>query len=355
MSDFKDKKKLQKLGLPPGTARYIGDEKPSITESIMYVYNSHKLEKNSIDSIEKFNEALIRDSNNIWLNITGLSDLQWIESLCNSINIHPLVIEDIFNTKQRPKIDVYDDYIFITLKKRKLDSSDSMDYEQISFIIKNNVLITFQEKADDFFKAISKRLQNHESRLRKFGIDYLAYLLIDTIVDDYLNIIEEKADELEDIENNLIENPDKCFLDKLYILKREYIHLRKIILPIKEVVGILIRQDIISIKDYMNFYLRDLYDHCLRLIESIDSNREMSTSIIEIYLSSVSNKMNETMRLLTIFASIFIPLTFIAGVYGMNFKYMPELTWRYGYYFTLGIMAFVIIILLAYFRKKKWF
>jgi magnesium transporter len=346
------KKTTKKLGLPPGTLIHVGDKKTNDVKITVIDYNENNFDEIEVKNIEECYP--FKDKPSItWINIDGISKPETIEKIGTNYGIHPLVSEDILNTGQRPKFEDYDDYIYIVMKMLHQPSEEIMA-EQVSIILGKNYVISFQETSGDVFYNIRDRIRMGKGRIRKMGSDYLAYALVDSIVDNYYIILEKLGDKLEDIEENVINNPTPDTLKIIHGMKRELIFLKKTIWPLREVISSLNRSESTIIKKSTSIFIRDVYDHTIQVIDTIETFRDMNSGMLDIYLSSISNKMNEIMKVLTIFAAIFIPLTFIAGIYGMNFQYMPELSWQFGYYFILGIMVFVIIVLLIYFRIKKW-
>lgn len=296
-----------------------------------------------------------------WINVCGLKNIEVIEKICKFYDLHPLIIEDILDTEQRPKIDVFENYIFITMKSNLYDkNTKSLHVEQISLILGKNFVITFQEKPSEVFKPTYDHLLNTQNRIRQLGADYLVYALIDTVVDNYFSIIETFGDVIEEVEEGVITDPTPKTMRAIHTLKREIIYLRKSIWPLREIINNLQRKTSPLISEETDFHFRDVYDHIIQVIDSVETYRDLLAGILDLYVSSISNRMNEIMKVLTIFASIFIPLTFIAGLYGMNFNTaksplnMPELNWYFGYPLALGIMAIVAIIMLIFFKKKKW-
>lgn len=344
-----------KSGLPPGSLVHIGEKHETECKITVTQYNADTLLKHDITSIPELkqlqNSELI-----IWINIDGLNDVSIVESIGREFNIHSLVLEDILSTHQRPKLEEYEDYFYLVVKSINVDYENNfnLQYEQISILLLANVVITFQEKTDDTFNPIHNRLQNHKGRLRRSSSDYLAYVILDTIVDEYF-VVEDSLDEIIDpLEENLLSNPTVEMLQIIQQIRRELITMKRNISPLRELLTKIQRTDSALLQDKTLPYYGDVYDHVLRVSESLESYRERIAAMQDIYLSSISNKMNETMKVLTIFASIFIPLTFIAGIYGMNFEYMPELKWRWAYP-TLWVLFITISIgLLIYFKKKKW-
>ena len=291
-----------------------------------------------------------------WLDIDGVHQAEVLESVGNYANLHPLVLEDIHNTYQRPKVEDYDDYLYIVLKMISWDSdSNEAQAEQVSLILGKSYVISFKEDPGDIFDPIRQRLREGKGRIRKLGADYLAYSLLDQVVDHYFIVLENLGERVEDLEEELVTNPDKSTLQTIYHLKRELIYLRKSVWPLREAISSLERGESPLFQPETLIYLRDVYDHTIQVIDTIETFRDMVSGMLDIYLSSVSNRMNEVMKVLTIIATIFIPLTFITGVYGMNFNYMPELQWRWGYFSIWGVMIVIVIGMVVYFKRKGWF
>ena len=290
-----------------------------------------------------------------WINIDGVDRVDVIEKLGKHFNLHPLALEDIVNTGQRPKMEDFLDYILLVLKMLYYDEKEGeFKAEQISLILGPNWVISFQENEGDVFDPIRERIRSDKGRIRKMGADYLVYVLMDAIVDNYFIILEKIGENIEEIEDNLVTNPAPETLQALHNLKRQMIFLRKSVWPLREVISRLERWESQLVNKSTDIYLRDLYDHTIQVIDAIETFRDMLSGMLDIYLSSVSNRMNEVMKVLTIIATIFIPLTLVAGLYGMNFKFMPELEWPWGYPFVLLVMFAIGILMVIYFRKKKW-
>ena len=290
-----------------------------------------------------------------WINIDGVHKLDAIEKVGNYLKVHPLVLEDIMHTGQRPKMEDFDDYLFVVLKMLQYDDkTKETTTEQVSLILSTNCVVSFQENEGDVFDIIRERIRTDRGRTRKMGADYLAYSLIDAIVDNYFLVLEKIGEQIEDIEEDLIKNPTPEVLHTIHRLKRELIYLRKSVWPLREVISRLERWESPLIDKGIQIYLRDVYDHTIQVIDSLETFRDMLSGMLDIYLSSVSNRMNEVMKVLTIIATIFIPLTLITGIYGMNFRYMPELNSPWGYPLVYVVMLAVTGIMLMYFRRKKW-
>jgi len=278
-----------------------------------------------------------------------------ISDIGRYFDVHPLVLEDILNTNQRPKMEDYGKYLFLVLKMMMYKpKTGKIDIEQVSIIFGKNFIVSFQEKEGDVFDLIRTRIRNKKGMIREQGEDYLLYALIDALVDNYFVVLEQIGEKIEVLEKEVLTNPSSSIMNNVHSLKRELISLRKSVWPLREVINNLQRVESRIISKATKIYFRDVYDHTVQVIDAVETFRDMSSGLVDLYLSSVSNKMNEIMKVLTIFAAIFIPLTFVAGIYGMNFEFMPELKWRYGYFMVWGVIALITLGLIAYFRKKKW-
>ncbi|MFC1938968.1 magnesium/cobalt transporter CorA [Chloroflexota bacterium] len=348
------RKVSKKAGMPPGTLVYIGDKKDEKTRITVFDYDIAKYEENEVASAEECFPFKEKPSVT-WINVDGLQQLDVIEKLGKHFGLHPLLLEDVLNTEQRPKMEDFGDYIFIVLKMLFYDSNnDSIHAEHISLVLGSNFVISFQEHTGDVFDPIRERIRKDKGRIRKTGADYLTYALIDTIVDNYFIIIEKIGDRIEDTETELAANPTSEILQTIRKTKKELLFLRKSVWPLREVVSRLEKAESPLILDSSVVYLRDVYDHTIQVIDTVESFRDTVSGMLDVYLSSISNKMNEVMKVLTIFAAIFIPLTFVAGIYGMNFDFMPELRWRMGYFGVIIIMASIGGGMLFRFKKKGW-
>jgi len=353
------KKGSKSRGLPPGEMVHIGEKKTEKVKISIIDYSIGKYTEKEVKNVEEC-FSLKRRPSISWINVDGLHETEIIEKFGNCFDIHPLVLEDIVNTDQRPKIEDYEKYFFIVLKMLLVDDKEQeIHSEQVSIIFGERFVISFQETIGDVFDQIRERIRKGKGRIRKMGADYLAYSLIDAIVDNYYAILEKIGERVESLEEDLISNPSPETLQKIYNLKREMVYLRKSVWPLRDVISNMLRDESKLIKKETHIYLRDLYDHTIQVIDTIETFRDMISGMLDIYMSSISNKMNEIMKVLTIFAAIFIPLTFIVGVYGMNFdrKFlfnMPELSWQFGYLFVWGIMIALVIVMLGYFKHKKW-
>ena len=348
------KKRSRKSGLPPGTLVHIGEKKAEEIKITVMDYSETSCQEEQFTSIEAC--FVFKDKPSVtWINVEGLHNTGNIQKLGDCYGLHPLVLEDILNTDQRPKMEDFDTYLYIVLKMLHNGKGPQTVTEQISLILGPNYVISFQEGIEgDVFNSIRERIRTGKGRIRAQGADYLAYSLIDAIVDNYFVIIEKMGERLEDLEDELIKSPVAETLQEIHVLKREMIFLRKAVWPLREVVSSMERGESSLIKDSTRIYLRDVYDHTIQVIDAIETSRDMLSGMLDIYLSSMSHKMNEIMKFLTIIGTIFIPLTFIVGVYGMNFEHMPELKWRLGYFGLWAVMSGIAVFMLLYFRKKKW-
>ncbi|MDO9567291.1 MAG: magnesium/cobalt transporter CorA [Candidatus Desulfaltia sp.] len=348
------KKISKKAGLAPGTLVHIGEHKHDKIKITLIDYDATQLKETELKEIEE--SFYLKDKASVtWINIDGIHQVDVIEKIGSNFGIHSLILEDILNTDQRPKAQDLDDYIYIVLKMLYNDKEElKVKSEQISLILGKNFLITFQEIEGDVFSSVRDRIKKGKGRIRKMGCDYLTYALIDAIVDNYFIILETFGEKIESLEEELLEKPTPQTLQTIHDIKREMIFLRKQVWPIREIINGLLKWDSQLINESIDIYFKDVYDHTIQIIDTIESFRDVLSSMVDIYLSTISNKMNEVMKVLTIIATIFIPVTFIAGVYGMNFKYMPELDWKWGYYAVWFIIASVIISMLCYFKRKSW-
>jgi magnesium transporter len=349
------KKYKEKVGLPPGTLIHLGPERTAESRITVFDYDEKDVNEMEISRVEEC--FPFRDTATVtWINIDGVHQTHVIESIGTHFGIHPLVLSDIVNTRQRPKIEDYEDYLFVVLKMiyQGNSSHNEITAEQVSMIIGPNYVISFQETPEDLFDPIRKRLLGSTGRIRKKGADYLAYALIDTIVDNYFVILETLGEKIEDLENELLENPGEYTMLAIHSLKRDMIFLRRSVWPLREVTGFLERGESKLIHKTTRIYLRDIYDHTIQVVDTIETSRDILSGMLDIYLSTLSNRTNSVMKVLTIIATIFMPLTFIAGVYGMNFKNMPELEWYWGYPVVMLFMTTIAVLMLLFFKRKRW-
>jgi len=342
------------VGTAPGALIHIGDKGAEHVQISMVDYNQDQYTEHPAATLDKFLD--VRDENSVtWLNICGIHDVELMEKIGRELAIHPLIMADILNDRQRPKLEEVEDYIYLVFKMLTYDSQTRRIHsEQISLIVGSNFVISFQEIEGDVFDPIRERIRRGKGRIRKSGCGYLAYALVDAVVDHYFIILETLGEEIEDLEEDLIENPDESLMETIHMLKGEMILFRKQVWPAREMVSRLVKSESELIHESTEIYYSDVYDHVIQVIDTIESFRDILTSMLDLYLSTVSNRMNEVMKMLTIMATIFIPLTFIAGIYGMNFEWMPELKMKYGYFYALGGMAAIAGAMVKYFKNKKW-
>ena len=348
------KKSSKKAGLSPGSLVHIGEKKIGTIRIALINYDREQLLEKDLPTIE---ESLpYRDTSPVtWINVDGLHEVTGVEKMGVHFGIHPLVLEDIVHTGQRPKAENFDNYIYVVLKMLDVDTAaDHITAEQVSLVLGPHFLISFQEKEGDVFDNVRQRIRKARGRIRISGCDYLAYALMDAVVDHYFAILEKLGEKIEQLEEQLLENPTPQILEDIHHLKREMIFFRKQVWPLREVLNSFIKDPSELIQETTHIFLRDVYDHTIQVIDTIESLRDVLSGLSDLYLSTVSNRMNEVMKVLTIIATIFIPLTFIAGIYGMNFEFMPELKWRWSYPMLWILLIAIFIAMLVWFKRKKW-
>ncbi len=347
------KKVSKKAGLPPGTLVHVGEKKLENVSIRLIDYSEHGIEERKLDTID---ECLpYKEKPGVtWVNIDGLHDIDIINKTGTQFNLHPLVLEDILNTEQRPKLDDMDEYLFIVAKMVCYNPDDNrMKFEQISFVLLENFVLTFQEDIGDVFEPVRERLRKGKGRIRKMGSDYLMYTLLDALVDSYYGVLEKIGEKVERLEEDLMGSPDPDTLQVIHHMKRELVFLRRSVWPLREIIGSLEKDELNLISEKTTIFYRDVYDHTVQVIDTIETCRDIVSGMMDLFLSSVSNRMNEVMKMLTVIATIFIPLTFIAGIYGMNFEFMPELKWHWGYPVVWIAMGVIGILMILWFKRKK--
>ncbi|HUW50998.1 MAG TPA: magnesium/cobalt transporter CorA [Sulfuricella sp.] len=346
-------KRSKKTGLPPGTLIHIGEKRSEKSRIRLINFDEANYVDKEAGATEDYCAA--RAATGItWVNVEGIQQIEPLQQIGDCFGLHPLVLEDIMNADQRPKMEDFGDYVFIVLKMLSFDRHGSIVAEQLSLVVGQNFLLSFRERESDIFNPIIERIKNAKGLIRKGGTDYLAHALLDAVVDHYFVALEKVEEEIDRLEEDVIADATPKTLQRIHKLRRELIFLRKAVLPFRSVISSLERGESPFFKQASRIYLRDIYDHTIHIIDSLETFRDLATGLLDIYLSSVSNRMNAVMRVLTVIATIFMPLTFLAGLYGMNFKHMPELEWRWGYPAILLLMATVGIGMQVYFRKKKW-
>lgn len=347
-------KRSRKAGLLPGSLVYTGDKKTNPPHVDLISYTATELKEATGSTLADCVSQSLADGVT-WINVVGLENIDLIKEIGKNYCLHPLVMEDILNTAQRSKVEEFDKYVFVVLKLVAWNpTKNSFNTQQISIIFSTNFLLSFQEEPYDGITVIAERIRHCQGRIREHKADYLAYTLIDSIIDQYFVVLEGIGEQLENAEEAIMKTPSREKANVLYRLKRQLIIFRKAVWPAREVINNLLRINETLVSPSTLPYLRDVYDHTVQVIDTIETDRDMLGGMLDIYLSSLTNRINEVMKVLTIIATIFIPLTFIASIYGMNFVDMPELHWRYGYPAVLTIMAIVAIAMIIYFRKKKW-
>jgi magnesium transporter len=332
--------RIGKAGLPPGTPVFIGERKQDVVKIDIIGYSGEHLEELHGASVDDCGRLRDTTATTIWVNVIGIHDVDTIQKLANLFGLHPLTTEDISNTNQRPKVEEYENYIFFAIKMLGFDKEiKSIAHENVSIILGDTFVISFQEVESKDFDSIKERIRSNKGRIRKEGAHYLAYTILDRVVDEYFVSLDELGDHIEDIDDEILAAPKATHLRDIHRLKREIVFLRKAVWPLREEIATIAKTDSPLIGAATKMFFRDLHDHTVQIIDLVETYREIISGMHDTFLSGNSNKMNEIMKVLTIIGTIFIPLTFIAGVYGMNFTNMPELQWRWGYYMVLSGMA----------------
>jgi len=341
-----------KAGLSPGSLVYIGDKEAAPTRISIIDYD--------LDAVREIGDATVEDACRFmqadsvtWINVSGIHDTAVIRSIGDAFHLHPLVQEDIVNTEHRPKVDDYDDYLFIVAKMVAVRAGETQ-MEQLSMVVGNRYVICFQEKAGDVFDPVRARINKAKGRIRRADADYLAYALLDMVVDHYYGVFEQLGETIENLQERVIEAPDSEILAEIQDCRHQVVHLRRTIWPLREVVSSLLKQDSGLIGDDVGVYFKDVYDHTIQAVDTLETYRDLIAGVFDIYLSSVSQKMNQVMKVLTIIATLFIPLTFVAGIYGMNFQYMPELAWQWSYPVFWVVVLMILAVMLFLFKRNDW-
>jgi magnesium transporter len=347
------KRKHRKTGLPPGSLVYTGDAQTDVSDVTVIQYDETAISEKILRGADEC--LLARDNMVTWYDIRGLGDVHIIERIGQAFHIHPLALEDVLNTQQRPKWEDYHNGIFLVARAQRMEN-DALEIttEQIAFFFGKNFLITFQEDKEDLFPNIRDRLHKSLGKIRQKGADYLAYALIDYIVDGYFLILDKTEEAIEKLEDKILNDFRTSVRSDIYNLKRQHSEIRRAVLPMREVIGRFTREEGEFVNQANNVYLRDLQDHITQAAELIENQRDMLQNLNDLFNAELSNRANHVMKVLTIVSAIFIPLTFIAGVYGMNFDYMPELRSKNGYFAVWAFMILIATLQLIYFRIKKW-
>jgi magnesium transporter len=344
----------KKAGLPPGTFIHVGKKRVEQANISIFSYNSTSLkEASSSNPDEILNQ--VDPSAISWINVSGLSQTDIIQKIGEHFGLHPLIIEDILDTNHRPKIEDHGSYLFTAIKMLYPDENSSkIIYEQVSIILGEHFVLTFQEGGRDVFDPVRERIRTAKGKIRTLGPDYLVYTLIDAVVDHYYVVLEKIGDHIESTEEQLVINPTNEIMKDIHGLKNELLFLRRSLWPLRDIVAFLERGDSDLIADSTAIYFRDVYDHTIQVFDTCELFRDIISGLLDTYLSSLSNRLNEVMKVLTVFSTIFIPLTFIVGIYGMNFEFMPELKWPWSYPALWVFMISVVVIMIRYFRKRRW-
>lgn len=346
------KKRSRKTGMPPGSVVAIGERRSDTTELRLTHYDAGHLDETALTTLADCAQTLSRPGVT-WLHICGVHQLDVLRSL-DRFGLHPLVLEDIANTAQRTKYEDYGDYVYIVLKLLSVAGDGEVDSEQVSIVLGKNFVISVEEGPSGAFDSVREMLQQNRAQVRRMGADYLAYLLLDKAVDNYFAILEALGERIDALQDALLHTAQSEQLQDLHRLRREALLLRRSIWPMRDVLAAIERERSPLIQDGTRIYLRDVYDHAIHIVDTIETDRETLAGMLEIYVSSATNRLNEVIKVLTIISTIFIPPMFIASVYGMNFRYMPELAWPWGYAFAWALMAVFALGMLLYFKRKRW-
>ena len=345
-------KRSKKTGLSPGTLIHIGEKRAEIVTMTLFNYAGARCDERVVADV---NELCPPDDETVsWVDVGGVHKVEILESFGKHFGLHSLLLEDIANTDQRPKLDDYETYFFLVMKMLTTSEQGNIVVEQVSFVLGRNYVLSFQENGTDVFHTVRDRLRGGKGRLRQNGSDYLLYALIDAIVDQYFEVLEMLGERIEALQERVIADPKPDILKDIHALKQQLLFVRRAVWPLREAINVLSRSECPFLHESTKIFIRDVYDHVVQIVDTIETLREMVSASLDIYLSSVSYRLNAVMRVLTVITTIFMPLTFIAGIYGMNFEYMPELKWAWGYPMALAVMGVVAGVMLAGFRLKKW-
>src|SRR4026207_1144557 len=345
-------KRSKKTGLPPGTLVHIGERKSEHVTVTVFRYSTTSCKELHVEQVDQLSSPA--DESVIWINVGGVHKVEMVETLGKQFSLHPLLLEDVTNTDQRPKLDDYEAYIFLVMKMLSLTDRKDIAVEQVSFVLGKNYVISFQENGTDVFQPVRERLRGNKGRLRHSGADYLLYALVDAIVDQYFAVVEVLGERIEALQDLVASDPKPETLPQIHALKRQLLFLRRAVWPLREATNNLSRSECSFLQESTKVFFRDVYDHVVQIVDTIETLREMVSASLDIYLSSISYRLNAVMKVLTIITTIFMPLTFIVGIYGVNFEHMPELKWEWGYPVVLGVMVAIAIAMLGFFKGKKW-
>jgi magnesium transporter len=345
-------KRSRKTGLPPGTLVHIGEKKTDKVTITAFNYAGVRCDEYQVLSLNEL--APPTDESVTWVNVSGVHKMDILESCGKQFQLHSLLLEDIANTDQRPKLDDYETCLFLVLKMLSVTDRQDIVVEQVSLVFGRNFVLSFQENGTDVFTPVRDRLRGGKGRLRQSGADYLFYALVDAIVDQYFAVVEVLGEKIEELQDLVVSDPQPETLRRIHSLKRQLLFLRRAVWPLREVTNNLSRSECPFLHESTKVFFRDVYDHVVQIVDTIETLREMVSASLDIYLSSISYRLNAVMKVLTIITTIFMPLTFIVGIYGMNFEHMPELKWEWGYPLIIGVMVMIAIAMLGFFIRKKW-
>jgi magnesium transporter len=345
-------KRSRKTGLPPGTLVHIGEKKPAKVTITAFNYAGARCDERQDLAVDGI--APPTDQSITWVDVGGVHQIDLLESLGKQFHLHPLLLEDIANTDQRPKLEDYETCLFLVIKMLSVTDRQDIAVEQVSLVLGPNFVLSFQENGADVFTSVRDRLRGGKGRLRQSGADHLLHALVDAIVDQYFEVLEVLGEKIETLQDLVVSDPNPETLHRIHILKRQLMFLRRAVWPLREAANNLSRSESPFLQESTKVFFRDVYDHVVQIVDTIETLREMVSAGLDIYLSSISYRSNSVMKVLTIITTIFMPLTFIVGIYGMNFEHMPELKWEWGYFLVLGVMMVIAIAMLGFFKLKKW-
>ena len=338
--------------MPPGTLIHIGEHKAEVVTIALFNYGGARCEERVVTNLDELQAPA--DETVTWVNVGGVHNVEVLETIGKQFALHPLLLEDIANTDQRPKLDDYETHFFLVMKMLSLTDRGDILVEQVSFVLGRNFVLSFQENGTDVFRSVRDRLRGGKGRLRQNGSDYLLYALVDAIVDQYFAVLEALGERIETLQEKVMADPKRDTLKDIHTLKRQLLFVRRAVWPLREATNSFSRTECPFLHESTKIFFRDVYDHVVQIVDTIETLREMVSSSLDIYLSSVSYRLNAVMRVLTVITTIFMPLSFIASIYGMNFEHMPELKWEWGYPLVLGLMGVVAAVMLIGFRQRKW-
>ena len=348
------KRRAKKAGMPPGSLVYLGDKQDAGTKITLFDYVDGHCTEREIAHVDEC--APYKESNTVtWINIDGIQNIDVLEKIGKQYDLHSLVMEDILNTDQRPKVEDHDRYLYVVLKMLSYnDAEQEIAIEQLSLVLGENFVLSFQDKPGDVLDPLRERIRHAQGRIRKLGADYLLYAIMDEVVDHYFTVMEKLGEKVEQVEDIVAVRPKQDTLQQIHRLKREMIMLRKVVWPLRELVSTLLHDSTPLLKETTAIYFRDLHDHIAQIIDGVEAYRDMLSGMLDVYLSIMSNRTNGVMKVMALFSAIFMPLTVITGIFGMNFKDFPELEWRYGFQGTVILMVVLAVGMIIFFRRKNW-